>query len=93
MKVPLLPLVASVDFKPAYHVLHEEWFDLNTAVSVRYIVGKDKKKQRQRARQKRKRKRERRKAREERREKREKGNKGENDENFWQKIGFPDKGN
>lgn len=89
MKIPLLPLVASVDFKPAYHILHEDWFDANTAVSVRYIVAKDKKKQRKKARKKRRRRRERRKQREERREERQKGD----EETFWEKIGFPGKDN
>lgn len=93
MKVPFLPLTASVDFKPAYHIIHEDWFDLNTAVSVRYIVGKDKKKQRQRARKKRHRRRERRKEREERREAREERRQGQDDETFWEKIGFPGKNN
>jgi len=88
LKIPLLPLTASVDFKPAYHILHEDWFDLNTAVSVRYIVGKDKKKQRQRARKKRRKRRERRKAREERREAREERREGSEDKTFWEKIGF-----
>ncbi len=89
MKIPFLPLVASVDFKPAYHILHEDWFDANTAVSVRYIIGKDKKKQRQRARKKRRRRREREKKREERREEREDRRKNKVDETFWEKIGFP----
>ena len=90
IKIPILPLTASVDFKPAYHILHEDWFDANTAVSVRYIVGKDKKKQRKKARKKRRRRRERRKRREERREER---LKGDNEETFWEKIGFPNKDN
>lgn len=54
MKVPFLPLVASADVKPAYHVLHEDLFDFNAAVSVRYIIGKDNKKQRQRHREQKK---------------------------------------
>lgn len=59
LKIPLLPLVVSADFKPAYHIVHEEWFDANTAVSVRYIIGKESKKQRQRKREKKKRRKER----------------------------------
>lgn len=88
MKIPLLPLIASVDFKPAYHMLHEDWFDANTAVSVRYIIAKDKKKQRQKARKKRRRRRERQKRREERQEERQKGG---DEETFWEKIGLPGK--
>jgi hypothetical protein len=93
MKVPFLPFTASVDFKPAYHIIHEDWFDMNTAVSVRYIVGKDKKKQRQRARKKRRRRRERRKEREERREIRDEKRQDQDDQTFWENIGFPGKNN
>ncbi|MFP4091941.1 MAG: hypothetical protein ACLFUB_11455 [Cyclobacteriaceae bacterium] len=78
LKFPFLPLIISADVKPAYHILHEDWFDFNTAVSVRYVFGKDKKKQRQRAREKRKRRRE--------REKRRK-NRDKEDQTFWEKIG------
>jgi hypothetical protein len=66
---------------------------MNTAVSVRYIVGKDKKKQRQRARKKRRRRRERRKEREERREIRDEKRQDQDDQTFWENIGFPGKNN
>jgi len=91
MKIPFLPLVASIDFKPAYHIIHEDWFDANTAVSVRYIIVKDKKKQRKKAREKRKKRRKRDKEKKERRKEREKRKKDGDEETFWEKIGFPGK--
>jgi hypothetical protein len=81
MKFPFLPLIISADVKPAYHILHEDWFNFNTAVSVRYVLGKDKKKQRQRTRRRRKRRREREKRREERRQEK---------QTFWERIGVND---
>lgn len=66
LKVPFLPLVVSADVKPAYHVVHEDWFDFNAGVSVRYIIGKDTKKQRERHREQRKKRRLREKVRKER---------------------------
>nr|WKN34078.1 hypothetical protein K4G66_16995 [Tunicatimonas sp. TK19036] len=59
LKIPLLRLVVSADVKPAYHISHEENFDYSTAISVRYVLGKEGKNQRQKARAQRKRKRER----------------------------------
>lgn len=58
LKLPFLPLVVSADFKPTYQVVHEDQFGVNAAVSVRYIIGKENKKQRERAREKKKRKKE-----------------------------------
>jgi hypothetical protein len=46
MKLPLFPLVASVDVKPAVHVNHENWASVQGAFSVRYILVKEKKKER-----------------------------------------------
>lgn len=59
MKLPFLPLIVSADFKPTYQVVHEDQFNVNSAVTVRYIIGKENKKQRERAREKKKRKKER----------------------------------
>lgn len=59
LKIPLLRLVVSADVKPAYHISHEETFDYSTAISVRYVLGKEGKNQRQKAKAQRKRKRER----------------------------------
>ncbi len=59
LKVPFLPLVVSADVKPAYQVMHEERFNLNSAVSVRYIIGKESKKKREKTRERRKRRKER----------------------------------
>lgn len=78
IKVPFLPLVVSGDVKPAYHVMHEDMFDFNAAISVRYIVSKaDNQKIRAHRKEKRKKerlrakvKKERRKARQERKEER-----------------------
>lgn len=72
LKLPFLPLVVSADFKPTYQVVHEDWFDINSAISVRYIIGKDTKKQRERTREKRKKKKERMKVRKERQKEKEK---------------------
>lgn len=63
LKLPLLRLVVSADVKPAYHISHEEDFDYSTAISVRYVLGKEGKSQRQKAKAQRKRKRERQKTR------------------------------
>ena len=43
MKLPLVPLVISLDLKPAFHVNHEEWADVGGAFSLRYILVKEKK--------------------------------------------------
>ncbi len=70
LKIPALPITVSADFKPAYHFQHEDWFSLNGAVSVHYILSKETREKRRKARAKRKRRKERRELREERREKR-----------------------
>lgn len=88
VKLPFMPLTVSADFKPAYHILHEDWFDASTAVSVRYIIGKDTKKQRVKKREKRKRKKERAKRRKERRKEREKRKEEREDQTFWERIGI-----
>lgn len=46
MKLPLFPLVASVDVKPSLHANHENWFGMQGALSVRYILVKEKKQER-----------------------------------------------
>lgn len=90
VKLPFMPLTVSADFKPAYHILHEDWFDANTAVSVRYIIGKDTKKQRVRKREKRKRKRDREKRKKERQKEKEKKKEAREDMTFWEKLGLDD---
>lgn len=42
IKLPALPLLLSLDIKPAVHVSHEDWFDLAGGLSVRYIFIKEK---------------------------------------------------
>ena len=44
LKTPLLPFTISGDLKPAFHVHHEDWFTFGGAISVRYILVKEKKK-------------------------------------------------
>ncbi len=57
IKVPFLPLMVGADVKPAFHVVHENMFDFNAGISIRYIIGKeDNKKMRQQRRDKKKRK-------------------------------------
>jgi len=43
MKLPLFPILLSLDLKPAVHVNHENWFNLGGGFSLRYILVKDKK--------------------------------------------------
>jgi hypothetical protein len=88
VKMPFMPLTASVDFKPAYHILHEDWFDAGTAVSVRYIIGKDTKEQRVKKREKRKRQKERAKRKKERLKEREERKEEREDQTFWERIGL-----
>lgn len=45
-KVNGLPFLLSADIKPAFHVNHENWIDLSSGVSVRYVLVKEKKKKR-----------------------------------------------
>jgi hypothetical protein len=52
-KILILPVVISLDFKPAYHFTHENWVDFSTAFSARYVLvkyenGEKKRKKRQR---------------------------------------------
>lgn len=44
LKTPLLPFTISGDLKPAFHIHHEDWFTFGGAISVRYILVKEKKK-------------------------------------------------
>ena len=60
-KILILPVVISLDFKPAYHFVHEDWADFPTAFSARYVLVKykngekrRKKRQRQKVRKERK---------------------------------------
>jgi hypothetical protein len=46
MKLPLFPLVASVDIKPSLHANHENWVSLQGGFSVRYILVKEKRQER-----------------------------------------------
>ncbi|PSR53607.1 hypothetical protein AHMF7605_08745 [Adhaeribacter arboris] len=43
LKLPIVPIVLSLDLKPAFHVNHEEWGTVNGALSIRYILIKEKK--------------------------------------------------
>ncbi|MFD2246873.1 hypothetical protein [Pontibacter ruber] len=43
-KVNFLPFVLSADVKPAVHINHEDWVNLTTGISIRYIIVKEKKK-------------------------------------------------
>ncbi|RAK64712.1 hypothetical protein [Hymenobacter edaphi] len=43
-KLPIVPLQLSVDFKPSVELNNEDWFRFPTAVSVRYVLIKEKKK-------------------------------------------------
>ncbi|QMU27799.1 hypothetical protein [Adhaeribacter radiodurans] len=43
LKLPIVPIVLSLDLKPAFHVNHEEWGTINGALSIRYILVKEKK--------------------------------------------------
>ncbi len=43
MKVPILPVLLSLDFKPAIHANHEDWSSFSGGFSVRYILVKEKK--------------------------------------------------
>ncbi|WP_192822716.1 hypothetical protein [Rufibacter sp. LB8] len=41
-KINGLPFLLSGDIKPAFHVKHEEWFNLGAAFSIRYVLVKEK---------------------------------------------------
>ncbi|GAB2946984.1 hypothetical protein GCM10027048_10000 [Hymenobacter coalescens] len=43
-KLPVVPFLIGVDFKPSVELNNEEWFRFPTAVSVRYVLIKEKKK-------------------------------------------------
>jgi len=58
LKIPLLRLVVSADVKPAYNFTYEEKpLEYSTAISVRYVLGKEGKSQRKKARARRQNKR------------------------------------
>ncbi|MFD2514141.1 hypothetical protein ACFSRY_09710 [Pontibacter locisalis] len=42
-KVNGLPLLFSADVKPAFHINHEDWINLSSGISVRYVLVKEKK--------------------------------------------------
>lgn len=42
-KVNGLPFLLSADVKPAFHINHEDWVQLSSGVSVRYVLVKEKK--------------------------------------------------
>lgn len=44
LEFSLYPVNISADLKPSVHIRHENWFDLSTGISVRYILVKEKKK-------------------------------------------------
>ncbi len=43
LKLPVVPLVLSLDLKPTFHVNHEEWGGVGSGFSIRYILVKEKK--------------------------------------------------
>ena len=43
LKLPVVPLVLSLDLKPTFHVNHEEWGGVGSGFSIRYILIKEKK--------------------------------------------------
>jgi len=45
-KVNGLPFLLSADLKPAVHINHEDWVQLSSGISVRYVLVKEKKKKR-----------------------------------------------
>jgi hypothetical protein len=42
-KLPILPFVVAADFKPSFELNNDEWFRFPTAVSLRYVLIKEKK--------------------------------------------------
>ena len=40
-KINGLPFLLSADLKPAFHLRHEEWFNLGSAFSIRYVIVKE----------------------------------------------------
>lgn len=45
-KVNGLPFLLSADIKPAVHINHEDWINLSSGISIRYVVLKEKPKKR-----------------------------------------------
>jgi len=43
MKLPLFPILLSLDLKPAVHINHEDWFNFGGGFTIRYILLKEKK--------------------------------------------------
>ncbi|AYA38152.1 hypothetical protein D3Y59_14555 [Hymenobacter oligotrophus] len=43
-KLPITPLLVSFDLKPTYEINNDDWFRFPTAVSVRYVLVKEKEK-------------------------------------------------
>ncbi|RTQ53675.1 hypothetical protein EJV47_02760 [Hymenobacter gummosus] len=41
-KLPILPFVVAADFKPSFELNNDEWLRFPTAVSVRYVLIKEK---------------------------------------------------
>ncbi|MFB9863196.1 hypothetical protein [Rufibacter immobilis] len=41
-KVNGLPFLLSADLKPAFHLRHEEWFNMGGAFSIRYVLVREK---------------------------------------------------
>lgn len=42
-KVNGLPFLLSADVKPAFHINHEDWIQLSSGISIRYVLVKEKK--------------------------------------------------
>ncbi|GEO04847.1 hypothetical protein AAE02nite_25110 [Adhaeribacter aerolatus] len=42
LKVPVFPLVLSLDIKPAIHASHSDWFAFDGGFTIRYILVKEK---------------------------------------------------
>lgn len=42
-KVNGLPFLLSADIKPAFHINHEDWIQLSSGISIRYVLVKEKK--------------------------------------------------
>jgi hypothetical protein len=42
LKMPIFPLVLSLDIKPAIHASHEDWFSFDGGFTIRYILVKEK---------------------------------------------------
>lgn len=55
-KFPLIPLLISYDLKPEFHFNHEEWFQWNSAFSVRYVLVTQKEQKRNQKKKEKKRK-------------------------------------